>query len=140
MSKALHLCTTGAVYPASHPLLSTLFSETLPTPEAVLPRAIEIANEIVQNTSAVSTCLIKELMYRGPESAEGAHLLDSRIICELFGSKDSTEGVKAFMEKRAVNFQGTMQHDAPPSYPWWNAPSTEARPVEQGYKYYKSKL
>jgi enoyl-CoA hydratase/carnithine racemase len=135
MSKALHLTTTGATYPANHPLLSTLFSETLPDPAAVLPRALEIAHEIVANTSVVSTYLMKELMYRGPASAEAAHLLDSRIIYELFGSADSKEGVRAFLEKRPVEFRGTMQHDAPPSWPWWNAPSTANRPVERGYKF-----
>ncbi|WPH04897.1 Hypothetical protein R9X50_00779400 [Acrodontium crateriforme] len=134
MSKALHLVTTGAVYPATHPLLNSLFSETLSTPEAVLPRALEIADEIVKNTSIVSTNLMRELMYRDTGSAEGQHLLDSRVIYELFGSKDNTEGVKAFFEKRPVNFTGNMQLNAPKAYPWWDTINTGNRPVAKGTK------
>jgi enoyl-CoA hydratase/carnithine racemase len=141
MSKALHLTTTGSTYPASHQLLNTLFSETLPTPDAVLPRALEIAHEVVSNTSTVSTCLMREMMYRDTGSAEGQHLLDSRIIYELFSSKDNKEGVKAFLEKRQVDFQGNMQHDAPAAYPWWNEVGTGNRAVAEGYKFKdKSKL
>ena len=135
MSKALHLATTGATYPASHPLLNTLFSETLATPEAVLPRALKIANEVVSNTSTVSTFLMREMMYRDTGSPEGQHLLDSRIIYELFSSKDNKEGVKAFLEKRQVDFQGDMQTDAPAAYPWWSSVDTGNRPVAEGYKY-----
>ena len=135
MSKALHLTTTGATYPASHPLLNTLFSETLDKPEAVLPRALEIAEEIVNNTSTVSTNLMKEMMYRNPGSAEGTHLLDSRLIYELFSSKDNKEGVDAFLNKRQVNFTGTMQNDAPAAWPWWEPVETGNRPVAEGYRY-----
>lgn len=124
----MHLVTTGATYPATHPLLNTLFSETLSTAEAVLPRALEIATEIVNNTSVVSFALMRDLMYRGPNSAEATHLLDSRLIHETFDTRDHDEGVKAFLEKRAVNFAGTMEKDAPSAYPWWDNVETEPRP------------
>ncbi|KAK4542764.1 hypothetical protein LTR36_006140 [Oleoguttula mirabilis] len=132
MSKALHLTTTGSTYPASHPLLNTLFSETLPTPAAVLPRALELAAEIVQNTSTVSNYLMRELMYRDAGSAEGQHLLDSRLVYELFSSKDNKEGVKAFLEKRPVKFTGTMQIDAPGAWPWYETVDTGNRPIAEG--------
>lgn len=105
----LHLITTGSVYPASHPLLTNLFSEVLPTPEATVARALELADEAAKNTSTVSTKLMWDLMYRGANSAEGAHLLDSRVIFGLFESKDNNEGVKSFFEKRPPNFQGKMR-------------------------------
>ncbi|KAK5730647.1 hypothetical protein LTR15_000584 [Elasticomyces elasticus] len=135
MSKALHLTTTGSTYPASHPLLNTLFSETLDTPDAVLPRALEIADEIVQNTSTVSSYLMKELMYRDTGSAEGQHLLDSKVIYEMFGSKDNTEGVQSFLQKRPVKFVGSMQQDAPGSWPWYTTVDTSNRPLAEGYKF-----
>ena len=118
-SRALHLTTTGGVYPADSSLLSTLFSETCPTPEATLTRAMELADEVAKNTSTVSTKMMRELMFRGPNSPEGAHLLDSRIIHGLFGSKDNVEGVESFLQKRAVNFTGQVPQDAPDGYPWW---------------------
>ncbi len=135
MSKAIHLTTTGSTYPASHPLLNTLFSETLDTPAAVLPRALEIAEEIVQNTSTVSSYLMRDLMYRDTGSAEGQHLLDSKLIYEMFGSKDNTEGVQSFLQKRPAKFVGSMQQDAPGSWPWYNPIETGNRPQAEGYKF-----
>jgi len=132
MSKALHLTTTGSTYPASHALLNELFSETLDRPDAVLPRALEIAEEIVKNTSSVSTYLMKDLMYRDAGSAEGQHLLDSRLIYEMFSSKDNKEGVDAFLQKRPVEFTGTMQRDAPAAWPWYQAADTGNRVVAEG--------
>lgn len=126
-SRAMHLVTTGATYPASHPLLSNLFSETLPRAEDVLPRALKIADDVVKNTSTVSTYLMKELMWRGPSSAEATHLLDSRLIYELFSSKDNKEGVTAFLEKRPVQFTGTVDSDAPAAWPWWDNVDTVGR-------------
>lgn len=139
VSKALHLCTTGAVYPAKHHLLNDLFTEVMPTQDAVLPRALELADEIVKNCSGVSTYMMKELMFRGPGNPETTHLLDSRIVYELFSSKDNKEGVAAFLEKRPVNFKGTMKNDAPSAYPWWDPVYTGNRPVNQGYQW-KPKL
>lgn len=119
--RALHLNTTGAVYPASHPLLSTLFSEVLDTPEATVARALELATEIAENTSMLSTSLIRELMYRGPDTAEATHLLDSKINAGLMDGSDNKEGVRSFLEKRKPAFTGSFQNDevVPEGYPWW---------------------
>jgi len=119
LSRALHLTTTGSVYPAEHPLMRELFSEICPTPEATVSRALELADEIAKNTSTVSTKLMRDMMYRGAGSAEEAHLLDSKLIHGLFGSKDNTEGVKSFFEKRPPNFTGTVE-DMPEHWPWWS--------------------
>lgn len=119
LSRALHLTTTGGVYPAEHPLMRELFSEILPTPEATLARALELADEVAKNTSTVSNKLMRDMMYYGPATAEEAHLLDSKIIYGLFGGKDNNEGLKSFLEKRPANFTGTMTKDAPEAWPWF---------------------
>lgn len=139
MSKALHLVTTGSVYPANHKLFDGLFSELLPSPEAVLPRALELADEIARNTSVVSTSLMREMMYRNPGSAEATHLMDSAVIYGLFGGKDNNEGVKSFMEKRDPKFTATMREDAPSAYPWWDPIDTSVRPRPEGWSF-KSKI
>ena len=126
MSRAQHLVTTGAVYPANHKLLDGLFSEILPTPEKTVERAIEIAEDVAKNTSIVSTRLMRDLMWRGPNSAEETHLLDSRVIYDMLGSRDNSEGIKSFFEKRSPEFKGTMLEDAPAAWPWWTPIDTQS--------------
>lgn len=85
-SRAMQAVTTGATYRADDKVWDGLFSELLDKPEDVLPRALKMAEDVSRNTSSVSTYLMKELMYRDSGSPEGQHLLDSRVIYELFGS------------------------------------------------------
>ncbi|KFX92988.1 hypothetical protein O988_07062 [Pseudogymnoascus sp. VKM F-3808] len=135
-SKATHLVTTGDVYPSTSPLLDGLFSEVV-DPEKVLPRALELADDIARNTSTVSTQMNKDLIWRGADSPEGAQLLTSRVILELFKSKDNAEGIKSFMEKRPAQFKGTVPKDAPSVWPWWN--QIDAEPPIDDYRT-KSKI
>lgn len=130
MSKAQHLVATGAVYPATDKLFDGLFSELLDTPEAVLPRALEIAKDIADNCSTVSVALMKEMMYRPYASPEEQHLLDSRLIFDLYKTPDLKEGVASFLEKRPVKFTGTLARDAPVHYPWWTPVDISTRKVE----------
>jgi len=117
-SRAMHLVTTGAVYASTDQLLRELFSEVV-DPEQVLPRALEIAEDVANNTSPVSTQVMKEMLWRNPGSPEEAHLLDSKLIFDMFGSEDKSEGVMAFLEKRKAVFKGTIKDNAPSAYPWW---------------------
>lgn len=84
-SRALHVVTTGATYRADSPLLDGLFTELMDTPEEVVKRAVEIAEEVVGNVSAVSGYLMREMIWRGKESAEETHLLDSRVLAGIRG-------------------------------------------------------
>jgi enoyl-CoA hydratase/carnithine racemase len=117
-SRALHLVTTGAVYPANHRLLDGLFSEVV-APDQVLPAAMAIADEIAANVSVVAARVMKDMVLRGPASPEEAHLLESKVFFDLFSGPDAQEGVTSFMQKRKPNFQGTMEENAPGAYPWW---------------------
>ncbi|KAL6171157.1 hypothetical protein ACJQWK_04096 [Exserohilum turcicum] len=127
-SRAMQAVTTGSTYAATHKVWDGLFADVCEKPEQVLPRALEIAEDVVRNTSSVSTYLMKELMYRDRGSPEGQHLLDSRIIYELFGSPDNKEGVQSFMEKRQAAFTGTMDNTRVTGYPWWVPVDTLGRP------------
>lgn len=130
MSKTMHILTTGATYPANHKLLDGLFSETLDTPGEVLPRALEIAHDYVKNCSGVSFALNHALLWHQEDSPEKQHLLDSRILFNMYDSADIKEGVAAFMDKRPVNFTGSLNQNRPPNYPWW-AP-VDINPRTQG--------
>lgn len=137
-SRAMHLVTTGEVLPAGHELLRELFSEVVPE-DKVLERALEVAKVVSENTSGVSTGLMRDLMWRNPGTAEGTHLLDSKILLELFQAKDKKEGIDSFLEKRKPDFKGTMERDAPSVWPWWEPIDTKAPETIESLKA-KSKL
>jgi enoyl-CoA hydratase/carnithine racemase len=125
LSKAMHLTTTGSVYPSTDPLFRELFTEIV-APDKVLPRALELADDIARNTSAVSTHLMKDLMWRGPGTAEGTHLLDSKVLFEIFKSRDKQEGIDSFLQKRDPVFKDNVQDNGPSAWPWWEPVDTES--------------
>lgn len=86
-ARALHLVTTGSVIPADSKQLDGLFSELLDRQEDVLSKALGYAEGIARDTSTVSTYMCREMIWRGPESAEEAHLLESRVMGSMRGSR-----------------------------------------------------
>src|SRR3954453_16587500 len=64
ISRAMEWVATGRVFRADEEANSGLFSYLLPA-EEVLPKAISLAREIADNTSATSVALSKALLYRG---------------------------------------------------------------------------
>jgi enoyl-CoA hydratase/carnithine racemase len=86
-SNATYLLATGKRYPANSSFLNGIFAELLPEPEQVLPRAIEIAEDIVKNVSTMAIHLNRKLIWRNATSAEGAHLMDSPLLMDMFGSR-----------------------------------------------------
>ena len=121
LSKAMHIATTGGTYRAEDPLVRDLFSKLLPTPEETVAYALEVAGDIAENTSAVSTKLNRDLMLYCPATPEETHRLDSRVFLQIVGSEDNREGVKSFMEKRSADFKGVFKGEDFPFWPWWNA-------------------
>ncbi|KAG4419011.1 hypothetical protein IFR04_007872 [Cadophora malorum] len=85
-SRAIYLLTTGLTYPPNSPHFGHLFQETLPKPEQVLPRALELAEDLAQNVSPLAGYLNKELIWRNPGSVEETHLLDSAVLYHMFGN------------------------------------------------------
>lgn len=126
----MHLFTTGGVYPASHPLLSTIFSETLASPEATVARALELATDIAENTSTMATAIMRDLLWRSPNGAEETHLLNSRLIFDMFGNDDNMEGVMSFFAKCKPDFKASFNNreDIPAAWPWWTPVSFEKWP------------
>ncbi|CAK1366208.1 3-hydroxypropionyl-coenzyme A dehydratase [Cercospora beticola] len=124
-ARTLQLVTTGATIPATAKQLDGLFAEVLDRQEDVLPKALEMAEGIASNTSTVSTFMIREMLYRGVDSAEAAHLLESRIMGHMRGSVDNDEAVAAFLEKRKAVFTATVQKDSPPVHPWFSPVNTK---------------
>jgi enoyl-CoA hydratase/carnithine racemase len=133
-SRALYLTTTGSTLPASSRHFGDLFHELLPSPQEVFPRALELAEQIVAQTSTVSTYLMREMMWRNPGSAEGAHLLDSELMWELYDKEDKKEGIKAFLEKRSPIMKGNLKDGMPRNVPWWESRDTRPRSGDRNAK------
>lgn len=114
-SLATYLVTTGATFPATSPLVGTLFHEIMDANDKVLPRAMALAKEIALNTSTVSNAVMKDLMWwSNPQSAYEAHRNESFALGHLHKGVDQQEGIDSFLHKRPAKFPGTLEKDLPP--------------------------
>jgi len=89
-------------------------------PDQLLPEAYKLAHRIIDNRSAISIALTRQMMYRNAAQTDPleAHRVDS--LAMFYASLgDGKEGVSSFLEKRAPSFEGRAS-DMPPFYPWWN--------------------
>lgn len=123
ISKATELVYTGRLFRAAEEAKSGLFNYVVPRDE-VLSKAMSIAREIAENTSAVSVALSKALLWHGLSEADpqSAHLIDSRCFYWVGRQKDAYEGVESFLEKRPPRFTLRVSSDLPDFYPWWKEP------------------
>jgi enoyl-CoA hydratase/carnithine racemase len=123
MSKAAEWVYTGRVFRASEEANSGLFNHVVPH-EKVLDKAMAIAKEIAENTSAVSVALSKALLWHGhgETDPQSVHLIDSRCFFWMGQQKDSYEGVQSFLEKRPPKFTMKVSTGMPDFYPWWKEP------------------
>ena len=120
ISQAMEWVATGRIFSAQEALEGRLVSRVVPAEELV-PTARAIAAEIVENTSAVSVCLARHLLWKmlGADHPMEAHKLDSKAIRWMGGSPDAYEGVSSFLEKRPASFRMSASRDLPEFFPWW---------------------
>ena len=123
INTAMEWVATGRVFPASEALERGLVSEVL-EPEALLPRARELALEIAGNTSSLSVALARQMMWRmlGATHPMDAHRVDSNAMFQMGRSGDSREGVESFLEKRPAVFPGRVSQDLPDVFKDWRDP------------------
>ncbi|MBM3183525.1 MAG: enoyl-CoA hydratase [Chloroflexi bacterium] len=120
MGKAAEWILTGRVFGVQDALAARLVTEVLP-PDGLVPRARELASEIVQNTSPVSVALCRQLLWKmvGTDHPMEAHKMESKTLSWMTKNPDVIEGVMSFLEKRKPNFPMKPSRDMPDFYPWW---------------------
>jgi len=120
INQAAEWALTGRVFNAQEALKGKLVSELL-APDALIPRAREIALEIAQNTSAISAVMTRQLLWKmlGADHPIEAHKIDSKYFFWAGTRADVAEGVRSFLEKRPPEFTMKPSIDMPEFYPWW---------------------
>lgn len=126
INQAMEWVATGRVFDADEALRGGLVSEVL-APDALLPRARELAAEIVENTSGVSVALARQMMWQmlGATHPMQAHRLDSKAMNYMGSQPDSREGIASFLEKRAPEFPLQVSEDFPDTLGWTEEPPYE---------------
>jgi enoyl-CoA hydratase/carnithine racemase len=114
MARGLDLLITGRTFLGRQAADWGLASEALPAAE-VLPRALEIARDIAENTAPVSVAILKRLAWEGLNGGAFAaaqarnHALFDWVTKQL----DAREGPRAFMEKRKPSWSLRKNADFP---------------------------
>jgi enoyl-CoA hydratase/carnithine racemase len=123
ISKALEWCYTARVFRSEEALEAGMVS-SLHEPDELMPAAIKLATEIVENGSPVSNALIRHMMWRmlGEDDPIAGHRVDTLGINARGTSADAKEGITAFFEKRKPNFPEKVSKDMPDYFPWWEEP------------------
>lgn len=119
-SQAAEWMLTGRVFSAQEALEGGLISKILP-PEKLLPTAREMALEIVDNNSIISTALTRQMMWSMlcADHPMEAHKIESKCLHYMSQSRDFMEGVESFLQKRPPKFPMRPGKDMPDFYPWW---------------------
>jgi len=120
LPKALEWMITGRIFDAKEALDAGLISGIY-EPEDLLPAAYRIAREIIDNTSAISVALTRQMLWRmmGADHPIEAHKVESRGFLFLGMSAEAREGIISFLEKRPPHFPGKVSKDMPAFFPWW---------------------
>ena len=126
ISRALEWVLSGRVFSADEAVNSGLVRSSH-APDHLLPAAKSLAREIVDNTSAISVALARQMLWRmlGADHPMEAHKVDSRGIYYTGRSSDAREGITSFLDKRPAKFTDKPSTDMPAFYPWW-----QVRPFE----------
>jgi len=117
LNQALRWCLSGRVFGAEEAKAGGLISEVV-APEQLLPRAREIAAEMIENAAPVSLALTRQMLwgYSGMSHPFELMKIDGPLSLELGAGPDVKEGVSAFLEKRKPNFPGKVTKHMPAAY------------------------
>ncbi|MEL6414451.1 MAG: crotonase/enoyl-CoA hydratase family protein [Pseudomonadota bacterium] len=123
IQQALEWCYSGRVFPAEEALKGGLV-HSVHAQADLMTVARTMANEIADNTAAVSTTLTRHMMWRmlGASHPMDAHIVDSAAIYSRGQTDDAREGVMSFLEKRKPVYPVKVSDGMPSFFPWWEEP------------------
>jgi enoyl-CoA hydratase len=105
LARALELCMTGEMIDAQEALRIGLVNRIVPAEELV-GAAFATANTIA-SMGPLAIARVKEVLHDGAnQPLPEANLLEQQAFAGLFASADQSEGMAAFLDKRAAKFQG----------------------------------
>jgi enoyl-CoA hydratase/carnithine racemase len=104
LGRARLLMLTGRMLDADQAAAQGLVEQVCPAGEA-LATAIALGHEIAR-TAPLTNGLVKSVLARGPMPLEDLLSAETDAQGVLYGSQDFDEGRRAFLEKRAPNFEG----------------------------------
>ncbi|MDX1504598.1 MAG: crotonase/enoyl-CoA hydratase family protein [Spongiibacter sp.] len=123
ISRALEWSYSGRLVPARElkegGLLREIYAE-----DELIPAAVAIARELIDNCAPVSIALIRQMLWQGlnMQHPMEAHRLDSRAVAWRGRSNDAREGIDSFLEKRPPRFTDKVSKDMPDFFPWVDEP------------------
>ncbi|MEP7019653.1 MAG: enoyl-CoA hydratase-related protein [Pseudonocardiales bacterium] len=123
LGRAMDWMISGRIFDAQEALASGLV-HSLHEPDDLLPRAYELAREIVTKCAPVSVAVIRQTLLRMGcfDSPEPAFELDSKLIAGCVQSPDAIEGIVSFLQRRPPEFTLRTPQDLPPFLPWLAEP------------------
>jgi enoyl-CoA hydratase/carnithine racemase len=126
IAQATEWVYTGRVFSAQEALDGGLV-RSVHAPDELMPAAVAIAREIIDNTAPVSVAMSRQMLWRmlGASHPMEAHRADSRGILARGKSADSREGVTSFLEKRPAVYPDKVSDGLPDIFPNWVEPEFE---------------
>jgi enoyl-CoA hydratase/carnithine racemase len=120
ISLASELVLTGRLFSSREALEMGIVSRVV-APEKLMDKARAAADEIANNTSAISTALARQMLWKGLgyDHPMASHILESKGLNFMFTSEDCREGVESFLEKRPPEFKMKPSQGMPDFFPWW---------------------
>jgi enoyl-CoA hydratase len=104
-AKAMEMCLTGRMMGAAEAEAAGLVARVVPAAD-LLAEALKTA-EAIASMAPLAAIATKEMVNAAFETglAQGINF-ERRLFHGLFGTEDQKEGMAAFVEKRAPNWQG----------------------------------
>ena len=117
IAKSLEWALSGRMVLPEEALACGLVNKVCPA-ETLLEEANRMAQEIANNTSAVSVALVRQLFWKNLSAVHPmeAHEQESLILQWIGSQEDAQEGLLAFQEKRTPQFAMTVSQDLPEFY------------------------